>query len=134
MQCGAQCETGDAQVLVNRGFAYVLRKDYDDALADYERAIRLDPKGPDAFARRGLVFRATGDDERAIADFTQALRLGSSDLNVIIDRGAAHLAKGDNAQAIADYTTAIERDAGKTFFGQLAYVSPWHCLALQRRA
>lgn len=122
--CSAVLRDGseDARALVNRGFAYFLRKDYDKALADYEGAIRLDPKVPDAFARRGLVFRAKGEDERAIDDFDEALRLGSTDLNLFNDRGTAHLAKGDNARAIADYTTVIERDAGKTFFGQLAYV------------
>jgi tetratricopeptide (TPR) repeat protein len=112
----------DVQVYVNRGFAYFLKHDYDLALADYEEAIRLNPKDPTAFDRRGDVFRAKGDDDRAIADFTQALSLGSGDLNVFIHRGTAYLAKADYAQAIADYTTVVERDAGKTFVGQLAYV------------
>jgi tetratricopeptide (TPR) repeat protein len=122
--CSEAIDSGsrDTQILVNRGFTYFLKKDYDQALADYEEAIRLDPKGSNAFARRGLLFRAKGEDDRAIADFTQALNLNSSDLSIYIDRGTAHLAKGDSVQAITDYTTVIERDAGKTFFGQLAYV------------
>jgi tetratricopeptide (TPR) repeat protein len=115
-------EPRDAEARVNRGFAYFLQRNYDQALADYDEAIQLDPEGADAFARRGLIFRFRGDDDRAIDDFNRAISLGHGDLNVFIDRGTAYLAKGDNAQAIADYTTAIERDADKTFTGQLAHV------------
>jgi tetratricopeptide (TPR) repeat protein len=122
--CSAAIEAGskDAQLRVNRGFSYFRKADYDRSLADYNEAIRLNPKEPAAFQRRGLTFRARGEDDRAIADFTQAINLGSTDLNVFIDRGMAHFTKGENAQAIADYTTAIERDADKTFVGQLAHV------------
>jgi tetratricopeptide (TPR) repeat protein len=123
--CSAAIDAGskDAQLRVNRGFAYFLNADYDRSLADYNDAIRLNPKDPAAFQRRGLTLRAKGEDDRAIADLTHALGLGSTDLNVFIDRGMAHFTKGEYPPAIADYTIAIERDADKTFAGQLAYVA-----------
>jgi tetratricopeptide (TPR) repeat protein len=107
---------------VNRGFAHFLKKSYDPALSDFNDAIRLAPKSPDAFARRGIVHRFKGDEDRAIADFTTAIGLGYSDPNVFIDRGSAFLAKGRSAEADADFTAAIERDGDKTFAGQLGYV------------
>jgi tetratricopeptide (TPR) repeat protein len=122
--CSTAIDAGskDAQLRVNRGFAYFLKADYDRSLADYNEAIRLNPKDPATFQRRGLTLRARGDDDRAIADLTKAISLGSTDLNVYIDRGMAHFTKGEFPEAIADYTIAVERDGDKTFAGQLAHV------------
>src|SRR5215831_15334880 len=47
----------DANVYVNRAYAYILKSDYDNALADCEQAIRLNPKEAAAFRHRAEIFR-----------------------------------------------------------------------------
>jgi tetratricopeptide (TPR) repeat protein len=113
----------DAQVYINRGFAHFLRNEFDPALADLNTAVKLDPKKPDAYARRGIALRARGEDDRAIADFSKAISLGAADPGIFTDRAVTYLSKGENEKAIADFTVAIERDADKTFMGQVAHVT-----------
>jgi len=39
----------------NRAFVFREKEDFDQALADYDRVIALDPKYADAWAMRGLL-------------------------------------------------------------------------------
>jgi tetratricopeptide (TPR) repeat protein len=58
-----------------RGLAYASKKEYDRAIADYTRAIELDPKNLSAYNDRGVAYTSKGDYERAIADVTRAVEL-----------------------------------------------------------
>src|SRR5262245_17205482 len=44
----------------NRGNVYLGLRDYDRAIADYDRAVELDPHYPGAFYRRGDAYRRKG--------------------------------------------------------------------------
>jgi lipoprotein NlpI len=77
------------------------------ALADFDEAIRLDPKFVFAYTNRGYVYRARGNNYRAVADFSEAIRLDPKLVSTYVDRGNAYRARGDNDHAIADYSEAI---------------------------
>jgi tetratricopeptide (TPR) repeat protein len=69
---------GDAISYLHRGEAYRIEGRYDQAIADLDQAIRLDPKSTFstmAYTGRGEAYRGKGDYHRAIADFEQAIRL-----------------------------------------------------------
>src|SRR6185437_9331168 len=55
---------------VARGLAWQKKGDGDKALADYNDAIRVNPKDALAYNDRGLLWRERGEPDRAIADFT----------------------------------------------------------------
>jgi tetratricopeptide (TPR) repeat protein len=55
-----------------RGTAYASKKEYDQAIADYTKALEIDPKYISALNDRGLAYTSKGDYERAIADVTRA--------------------------------------------------------------
>ena len=59
----------------NRGNAHRDKFDYDRALADYNGAIKLDPKHAYPRNNRGIVHRMKGNFESAIADFSEAIKL-----------------------------------------------------------
>jgi len=42
---------------------------FDRAIADYNEAIRLDPKSAYSYANRGLLYEKSGDVEKARGDF-----------------------------------------------------------------
>ena len=63
---------------INRGNAYGRKKDYELAIADYTKAIEIDPKLAGAYHNRGLVYLAKKDNQRAIAEFQTALSLDPS--------------------------------------------------------
>ena len=54
----------------------VKKGDYDQAIADYTQAIRIDPKYTEAYNNRGIAYRKKGNDAKANLDFAEAKRLG----------------------------------------------------------
>jgi tetratricopeptide (TPR) repeat protein len=59
---------------------------YDQALADYDRAIELDPDLDWVIADRGDTFRAMGRYDEALADFNRAIELDPGDDDYITKR------------------------------------------------
>lgn len=53
-------DKGTAQQLTIRGDIYRKQKDYAKALADYNRAIKLDPKFADVYDSRGYLYALQG--------------------------------------------------------------------------
>jgi lipoprotein NlpI len=92
---------------VGRGF---LIDDLDRAIADYDEAIRLEPKFARAHNNRGLSYRQKGDLDRAIADCDEAIRLDPRFAPAYNNRGAAYQAKRDLDRAMADYNESIRLD------------------------
>jgi hypothetical protein len=65
----------DAASYDRRGQQHALAKAYDEAIADYNEAIRLQPLAAPFYLHRGMAYRAKGDRPRALADFARAVRL-----------------------------------------------------------
>jgi tetratricopeptide (TPR) repeat protein len=70
--------------LIKRGNAYYAKKDYDNALADYNETLRLDPNNAAALYNRGLVEQRQGDMSGANGDIARAKQLSPG-----IDRPAS---------------------------------------------
>jgi tetratricopeptide (TPR) repeat protein len=95
---------------VNRGDARQAKSDLDGAIADFSKAIEIEPRYAYAYINRGNARQAKGDLEGAIADYTKAIEIDPQYAKTYFNRGAAQQAKGDLEGAIADYTKAIEID------------------------
>lgn len=52
-----------------------MKGQYDEAIADCDKAIELDPKDKDTFISRGMAYAEKGQYDRAITDLDQALKL-----------------------------------------------------------
>lgn len=63
------------KALLARAAARARIGEVDRAIADYDDALRLDPKQPDALNARGELWRGNGDARKALADFAAALKL-----------------------------------------------------------
>ena len=107
-----------------RGLAYDKKGDLDRAIADFTKALELDPNHAPAYYYRGLAYDKKGDLDRAIADFTKALELDPNHAPAYYYRGLAYDKKGDLDRAIADFTKALEldpNDAPAYFYRGLTY-------------
>ncbi|TVQ22525.1 MAG: tetratricopeptide repeat protein [Leptolyngbya sp. DLM2.Bin15] len=98
-----------AQRSLQRAANYQQSGATDEALAQYEQAITLQPSGQ-AFYERGLLHQSLGNTQAALADLSQAIRLNPNNGTFHYQRGNIRFGLGDSEGAIADYTTAIQKD------------------------
>ena len=94
--------------LVNRGIEKAKNGDLDGAIADFNRAIKADPKNDAPYYNRAQARRLKKDAAGAVADYTKAIELGSTNPAAYNNRGNARSENNDRDGAIADYTRAIE--------------------------
>lgn len=93
---------------VNRGILSMRRMDLDDAIADFNRAIRLRPDIGDAFLNRGAALLLKGQDQAAMGDFDSAIALGSQQpYSAHYNRAIARERMGDVRGAYEDYQAAL---------------------------
>jgi adenylate cyclase len=57
------------------GLTYLMRREYEKAIAEGERAVALDPNNPDALGQFAWILRFAGRPEEAIALHRKAIRL-----------------------------------------------------------
>jgi len=106
----ALCATGAWADPYSRGNDYLRKGEYDRAIANYTKAIALDPNDAYAYNNRGLAYRKKGEHGRAITDYDKAIALNPNYFFAYYNRGNAHKKKGDKEQAIADFRKALEID------------------------
>ena len=132
----AETTSKGAAAYNNRGSAKVNKGDVDGAIADFNRALQLDPKLAKAYMNRGIAKREKydriaygavdvflpdydlgtpkiqkGDLDSAIADFNHALQLDPKNAQAYINRGIAKAHRGDPDAAIGDYNRALAVDS-----------------------
>lgn len=91
-----------------RGNAHYDKGEPDLAIADYTKAIELDPKDAQPYFNRGLAYVKKREPDPAIADFTNAIELDPNYADAYIARGNVYDDTGEHDQAIASYTKAIQ--------------------------
>ena len=93
----------DQQSYNVRGMAYFRIGDAESAMADLDRAIRLDPAFSEAYLNRGTVRLAVGDAVQAAQDFSMVLRLEPRRAAEAYRlRSVAHASMGWELQAASD--------------------------------
>ena len=85
-------------------------KRYEEALADFDRAIAIDEKYTWAIAHRGQTYGAMQRYEEALADFDRAIVLDEKSAWVIAGRGLVYLLLKRYEEALADFNQAIALD------------------------
>lgn len=81
----------DASAYFNRGSALYANGETDRALADYDKAIELDPNYAAAYDKRGSAYAAKGDYAHAVADVTRAEELAKVAKVIQASAQAAHM-------------------------------------------
>jgi len=64
---------------IDDGNIHLNAKEYQKALADYNRAIQLDPQHALAYNNRGNAYSSLEEYQKAIADYDRALQLDPND-------------------------------------------------------
>lgn len=91
----------------NRGYAYARQGQYDRAVADYDRALSIEPNFALALVNRGLARMFRGDGAGATADLTQAIGLQPNNSGAYWDRGLIALYSNNAGSAAGDFAKAV---------------------------
>ena len=98
----------DADRYYAQGIAYYRKGNFDQAIADYSKAISLDPNYAYAYYGRGLIYGKQGNFTQALSDYMKAIKLKPNYAPAYDSRGNIYCKQGSFKQAIFDYTKAIE--------------------------
>ncbi|MGJ5634639.1 tetratricopeptide repeat protein, partial [Nostoc sp. CALU 1950] len=93
-----------------RGETYRLMKRYTEALEDFDRAIKLDPKYDWAIASRGQTYRSMERYLESLEDFDRAIELNPKSDWAIGSRGFTYHLMKRYPEALQDFDRAIELD------------------------
>jgi len=81
---------------------------FDGAIADFDKAIELDPNFTKAYIHRAVARKYKGDFDGSITDCNKAIKIKSNSDLPYLNRGVARYKKGNFDGAIADYNKTIE--------------------------
>ena len=98
-----------------RGFAWKRKGDKDRAMADFNEAIRLNPKEALAWRVRGAAWAGKADYAKALADYTEAVRIDPDNPDslhhrAILQSACTDARYRDGKQAVADVTRGLRAD------------------------
>ena len=116
-------------VFLNRSAAYIGLGDenkgdsrfyYQQAIADANAAIEIDPEKPDAHYQKGMAHRMLGEQQEALDAFTEAIELAPTVPDYVFRRGIMFFRTGDLELAKADLDRSILLSGGfnpRAYFG-----------------
>lgn len=90
----------------NRGLVYFQSGQLNQAIADYDTALRLNPKLANAYNNRANYYAACGRLAAAIADYDRAIDLNPSYVRAWLNRGITLRELGRYEQAIENFDIA----------------------------
>jgi len=97
-----------ANVLNSRGMDQEGLENFEQAEADYNKAIEINPEYANAYNNRGNIKAKQADYKGAIEDYNRAIELNSQFVEAYCNRGIAKENLGDHYEAMEDFDRAIE--------------------------
>lgn len=95
-------------MLFSRGTAYYVLEQLENAMNDYNEAIKLDPKAKEIFFARAVIWQKAERLEESIRDYTAAINLDPKYGDAYGNRGNVYqYGLEDYVSAIKDYDTAL---------------------------
>jgi tetratricopeptide (TPR) repeat protein len=82
-------------------------KEFDKAIADYNKALEFDPNNEGIYNNRGISKIAMKDLDGAFADYNKALEINPQSTTALMNRSNAYIVKGNTKEAINDLNKII---------------------------
>jgi len=106
-----QNNTNDAGIYYDIGLIWAIRKNYERAVEEYNRSLKLDSSSFDTYFNRGAAYFEMGQNEFAIRDYIHAYKLDSTNQRLLLNLGYIFLNRMKNYDAAtAIYSRLIAID------------------------
>jgi len=115
----------DVKTYVDRGMENCQSGRYDQALKDFNDALKLKPKDPTLITYRGVVYYAKGQNDLAMKEFNQALEIDPK-------FGKAYYQRGMIFENQQKYSQAVEELKKAKSLGY--YIDPVFIEGLEKKA
>ncbi len=93
-----------------RGFEFLESGKYTEAISEYTKSIKINPKCAVTYINRGSAYANLGRYNEAISDYYKATELDPKNIYAYCRRGRMYLQMGQSAEAISDLNKAIQLD------------------------
>ena len=90
---GDESKTNIALAYYDRGIAHQNKDEHQDAIADFNQSLKLNPNGPAVYRSRGFSFSQTEEYDLAIDDYNQTIKLKPDYPKIYYDRGWTYVAR-----------------------------------------
>ncbi|MBN2589831.1 MAG: tetratricopeptide repeat protein [Sedimentisphaerales bacterium] len=97
-----------AQLLLKHGNDYLKSNQFNKAISEFTKAIKISPKYPDPYINRGGIYGTTGETNKALSDLNKAIEIDPKSAFAYNNLALIHLNSGKFAQSISNCNTAIE--------------------------
>jgi tetratricopeptide (TPR) repeat protein len=97
-----------AHIYNSRGALSASMGRLEQALANYNRAVELNPDSAEVYNNRGIAHRLMGQSNEALADYDRAIELNPNFAEAFNNRGTAYGALKQFDRAVSDYNHALE--------------------------
>ena len=97
----------DATVYYNRGREFLDARDWDRAIAEYTRAININPRYRQAYNQRGNAYNQKKEYDQALADWTAAHRIDPNNPIYVYNIGTYYINTNDYDRAIDNFNISI---------------------------
>jgi len=97
-------------ILNHRGMAFFARSNYEDAVADFVEALKLNPKSNKAAYYEGLVHSVLQHYSEALDAFNKSLEINPYQPYCLFRRAQTYFHLEDYPQALADCDTALSQE------------------------
>jgi tetratricopeptide (TPR) repeat protein len=91
----------------DKGTEYLELGQYQNAIEEYDKAIRLKPNNAGTYYDRGMAYHHLGQYQSAIEDYSKAIELDPKNAEVYNTRGYAFHSLGQYQRAIDNYDESI---------------------------
>lgn len=130
-----QTSSSPANVYANIGSYYEQLNDFDNALANFSKAISIQPDNPGLHIMRAYFYANRKQYSTALEDINNALALNKDLPYTYLAQGYIHKLSGNIAKAQTSYNEALKYDpkfhAAETALGMIAYEKKNFPAALQ---
>jgi len=98
----------NAETHYRQGRAYVKQKRWDDAVREFQAALRIDPDNASAHFALGVVYGKQGNSDEAIREFQAVLRVNPNLPQAHLNLGLAYDQQGRSGEAIRELQVAAQ--------------------------